>query len=736
VSALDAAVRAGSPDHDHADPGSPAADAAVELLRRELGAFLEEHHFLQLRVEPEALCFEGHPVLRPPCILPPLLHAGDVVELLFKVGVEPDELARFVTCLQKAPFGVDGADSVATRLWECDLRHIAFRCLDDLVFSGTEASDSFDLANSPVDRVDELMADASSDPAYAASAILPEIPLLDLDQLPPGFRRVLQDTEADAAALRALAPFGPDGALARIVLLLSGVLVAEPDAEARTLAAQVLARLIGRELETGRFDSVHDLLVGLEAAAPAGSRAAMQLLCDTLCAEPLLVQLGAGLESEATPGLQSHAAHEIATWLADRDLDRLWAAYTGMHELGARDRAGVVVAAACAANPRALVDRVRGKSWSEARDAVGILARIGGGRVLPLLGRWRNHDDARVRTEVVRALASLPEHAATAILGEMLCDPERRVRQSALWALAGRGDPRALADMRFVLMEERTFRELGSDERDDFFRAYGRLADEDTVIELAGLLQQQGLRGRGWKAELRRGAAIALGESHWPGANALLQQHATARDGRLREACRQALRALQDRLHLERVAAAAPAPGASRATPDSGGPEQARSPSTLDGPLPLDAPGAVNAPEALNTPEADALNTADALDVRGPNALDAVKAPDPLGEHARDASEVLDTPNALDALEVLAPANAHGLDVPDQSNAFQVVDVFDVPDAPDPSDASRVADVFDVPDALNAHEASDSQEASHPQETPDPHEAPDWPPAREVKDAD
>jgi hypothetical protein len=45
---------------------------------------------------------------------------------------------------------------------------------------------------------------------------------------------------------------------------------------------------------------------------------------------------------------------------------------------------------------------------------------------------------------------------------------------------------------------------------------------------------------------LRQGAAIALGESRWPGARPVLEQHLQARERRLREACRAALRALQE----------------------------------------------------------------------------------------------------------------------------------------------------------------------------------------------
>jgi hypothetical protein len=60
--------------------------------------------------------------------------------------------------------------------------------------------------------------------------------------------------------------------------------------------------------------------------------------------------------------------------------------------------------------------------------------------------------------------------------------------------------------------EDRAFRSRRSEERDDFFRTYGRLADTAAFAELARLLEQRQLVAVGWNAELRRGAALALGE--------------------------------------------------------------------------------------------------------------------------------------------------------------------------------------------------------------------------------
>jgi len=61
------------------------------------------------------------------------------------------------------------------------------------------------------------------------------------------------------------------------------------------------------------------------------------------------------------------------------------------------------------------------------------------------------------------------------------------------------------------------------------------------------MLHQGGIVRRGWKEELRRGAAIALGESDDPVAKAALQKHARSMHKPLRQTCEQSLEAIHQR---------------------------------------------------------------------------------------------------------------------------------------------------------------------------------------------
>jgi HEAT repeat protein len=140
------------------------------------------------------------------------------------------------------------------------------------------------------------------------------------------------------------------------------------------------------------------------------------------------------------------------------------------------------------------------------------------------------------------------QHASAGVLlCEMLQDDESRVRQSAVWSLAALDDVTVLPRLRTLLFEDRGFRARPADERDDFFRTYGRIADTTTFDELVRTLDQKSLVSVGWQNELRRGAALALGETGKSQAARLLQEHASSRDARLRDACAAALQSLRAR---------------------------------------------------------------------------------------------------------------------------------------------------------------------------------------------
>jgi HEAT repeat protein len=229
-------------------------------------------------------------------------------------------------------------------------------------------------------------------------------------------------------------------------------------------------------------------------------------------------------------------------------LDPLCRLLLRQEDMQARKLICRVLAAVAKDDPGALAARAAGQPWYLARNIAYVLGRIGNSRTVPILKRWVKHEDEQVRVEVARALGRVRDPGAGPLLAEMLADTSWHVRQTAVWALAGRAENQALPQLRHILFEDRTFRTRRPEERDDFFKTYGRLANGAAFDELVQLLEQRSLMCVGWQAELRRGAALALGETERPEAARLLRLHQRERDPRLREAVGEALRNLRSRV--------------------------------------------------------------------------------------------------------------------------------------------------------------------------------------------
>jgi hypothetical protein len=281
------------------------------------------------------------------------------------------------------------------------------------------------------------------------------------------------------------------------------------------------------------------------AVAHAAARQALQDLAAGICSAHA-AWFDALLCDEDAPPAQVDAARDILRLLGDAALDPLWQQLQGEEEGEMQERLCRLLATTCADDPLPLLERVRDDSWEEARHVIPVLAMVGGARTLPYVSRWRRHADPRVRLEVVRALRVNDEPTATTMLCDLLEDEERRVRQTALWALSERHGPRALERLHQMIFEAEGFRQKPADEREDYFRAYGRLADEGALKRISRLLEKRGWKDRAWIAELRRGAALALSESGWSQARRILEKHARSRDGRLRSICQSALLGLQE----------------------------------------------------------------------------------------------------------------------------------------------------------------------------------------------
>jgi hypothetical protein len=517
------------------DAVSPESVIAFESLSGVLVAYLDKAQFLWLHITPQGfrvhrsmLSAESRPLARH-------LARSGILEILFKRGVGRYELERCVAALHATP--VDGVSSVATRLWEAGLPNIVFRCKDEIL--------------GPDDARRELETWRGHWPDGAAAAehetLVREYQAAQVG-VSTSWQSLTTLTAADRAALQRLRLVQTDVLAERLARHLACLHDHEREAVRRGESLGLLGDMVDMLLAQRKFPLLHDVLAALrdDKDGRTVSEATLDHVVQRMCTEANVMMLGGALENPGSRREDVTAVRSILHNLPGA-IDPLCRLLVRLEGVESRRLACRVLAYVAKEDPKALAQRANGQPWYLARNVAYVLGRIGGSRVLPFLRRWLHHDDERVRMEVARALGRVQEHGAVSLLGEMVDDSSWRVRQSAVWSLSELGDPRALPRLQRILFEDRGFRARRSEERDDFFRAYGRLADAATFGQLVRLVEQRQILTVGWQAEIRRGAVLALGETGRPEALHALRSLERARDTRLRDAVTEAVRNLHNR---------------------------------------------------------------------------------------------------------------------------------------------------------------------------------------------
>jgi HEAT repeat protein len=513
------------------DSVTPEGIEAFDSLEKILLPYLETEQFLWVHVGHAGFRIRKtwlSSVSRP---LAARLAASGIVEILFKRGVTRYELERVVRALHES--SDSGAHSAATRLWEAGLRCVAFRCADEVLGSddGREDlnswQDSWPAGTEAVEHT-QLVDD------FAAA--LPVTP-------PADWRALVSLTAEDRPRLQSLRLEEPEILTERLARHLASLHDSERDAVRHGESLVLLDDVVDMLLAQRRFDLLHDVVAALSEGRGSGD-STLEPVVQRLCVERNVRILGAVLEDpEVRP--EDLAAVRAILAKTPTAVDPLCRLLVRLEDIDARRLTCRVLALVAKEDPHALAQRAAGQPWYLARNVAYVLGRIGGGKVLPFLKRWVRHEDDRVRLEVARALGRSRDAGATVLLGELLEDASWKVRQSAVWSLAELRDAKALPRLRAILFDDRAFRARRCEERDDFFRTYGRLADASTFEELVHLVEQRQIVTVGWQAELRRGAVLALGESGRPQAARVLRGLERARDVRLREAVNEAMRSLR-----------------------------------------------------------------------------------------------------------------------------------------------------------------------------------------------
>jgi HEAT repeat protein len=179
--------------------------------------------------------------------------------------------------------------------------------------------------------------------------------------------------------------------------------------------------------------------------------------------------------------------------------------------------------------------------WYLVRNITYILGRIGKEESLPYLQKAFNHQEVRVRREVIQALGLIGGPKAVGLLVKALTDEDARIRSMAAINLGKVGKKTGLVPL-LEAVQSKEFQKRDPSEIKAFFDAIGMLASNESIPVLRQLLERKSWFGRGKTEEIRIGAANALAVIGTPEANAILMSGKDSKDESIRDACLQALR--------------------------------------------------------------------------------------------------------------------------------------------------------------------------------------------------
>lgn len=193
----------------------------------------------------------------------------------------------------------------------------------------------------------------------------------------------------------------------------------------------------------------------------------------------------------------------------------------------------------CGDRPEQMLPWLSDSRWYVVRNVIYILGRIGGPRILDLVRRASDHDELRVRHEVVSAAAAAGSDEARPLLIGMLNALDTRAYCAALRQLSDRRDPE-LARILIDRLRSPGFHDCPPEERRSVYVTISAVGDDDVVPALEAELNKGSWLSRSPDSHQRAVARclLHLGSSR---AAEVLAAGRRSRRRAVRRACEQAM---------------------------------------------------------------------------------------------------------------------------------------------------------------------------------------------------
>jgi hypothetical protein len=535
-------------------PTNPLPGEFKVNLHDKLTAFMDTHGPLHLSVRGDQFVYEGETVHEEEGgddnFIVTLTRDG-VQKLAFYPDLDLEELDRFLGIIKKVINDRCEDDDLVTLLWESSFEHIRYEAISELdnidyealehnlrTRQQTEDESNIDYGTVVFEENEPAGGDPESSSktleAIDVSAIIEDLTDLS-DDLSQVDNYLKEATQFDAAT--------------STIAIVFEILIAENEVPAFGETCNILDSLYDRFMEQADFGSAAKIYEGiceLEQAemdhSPARTKRLAQSRLRT--ADKLRIdQLTAALN--AHPGCDIHACQALLTGLPIEILAHLVTALGDLEHFPSRKAVCDVLAERGADRIDTIGNGIYDKRWYVVRNVAIVLGNIGGNRACQYLQKAVQHDDDRVRREVIEALVRMDPTLANPLLRSALEDTTVELRLVSLRALAHRGDEETAHRAADHIMAK-AFLRLEPTEQKEWLGAVAMLMGDHALPLFRKLVSSWAVTDRTSKLRLKGLAVLALGEGGGSETEAYLENLVGDKNPRISDAASRALQRLKN----------------------------------------------------------------------------------------------------------------------------------------------------------------------------------------------
>jgi hypothetical protein len=524
-------------------PNNPVYQQAIHNLRAGFAPVWEYVDQLFLDVTESDLVWEGKPVLSQKNkrdSVPWLLFKDGIRRITFLKGVEEEEIARFLTVLNRAKtLPAEADDDLLTLLWEQDFEFIRY---DFVELAMPETVPLAPAPEPPKDVPQQLQQRVREEAAQ------PEPPkgLVSLEDFDSTLY-FLDDEERAYLRQEVDREYSQD-LRGNVLAMLFDLLELQTYSTVRAEVISILENFLPYLLAVGDFRSVayvcREIGVVLRRARDLlpEHRRSLEEIPRRLSQPEALGQLLQSLDEAAVYPTEEELG-ELFRDFRPEALETLLKWLPRLTNERVKELVGEAAQRLAQAHPEAVASALKAREERVLLQAAKMAGSLRLPPAVPALGALLAEGSPQVKVAAVEALAAIGSPGAIQELERAIDDPERDVRVTAVRALGRRGARRALAKIE-ARVNEKQLRAADLTEKMAFFEAYGLLAGKDGVKTLTDLLFSGGFLKRKEDAETRACAAMALGKIGTPEARHALELALKDKDPLVRNAATKALKEL------------------------------------------------------------------------------------------------------------------------------------------------------------------------------------------------